>query len=484
MSSSFAVYPPFVIEPRTLDRQRERLYLDNMEDKGSEYPSQAPPELRLAMVAIQHLEKKNKAIEKTGELNDKLGDINKKVEEATQKVSDTEISSNNERAKLGGLGRFFGENTRKSKVAKVTDESAKVAQERAGVMNETVKTLETYARESELVSANLKSGPTETSSKMTEALKQQGVVKAYTEFGYPIENADNLPTKETFDNIRTIVYELKFARGIEQQEESVKNSEEYLEQNPSDPRNRKGLEDRKITLERMKKEAEMKSVECVLDMTPFIEVATEICDKENISLSEKLIEIAIKEGMQITQGVEGKYLRGAIDFARDKRGGPVSAGDVAYYAIGAFQLNSFFEHRKNISGRNRLPYVIAYTAGALTNGSPTGLSHHLRNWLSETIPGAVIDSVRENGKWTIKQTASEARGYGYFLKPENERKQFSEGQTYEQGWVDIVTEANGISTRVYDKLGEKRRFNAQRNFSFSTYGPPQFGAPVLKNPNS
>ena len=111
MSSSFAVYPPFVIEPRTLDRQRERLYLDNMEDKGSEYPSQAPPELRLAMVAIQHLEKKNKAIEKTGELNDKLGDINKKVEEATQKVSDTEISSNNERAKLGGLGRFFGENT-------------------------------------------------------------------------------------------------------------------------------------------------------------------------------------------------------------------------------------------------------------------------------------------------------------------------------------------------------------------------------------
>lgn len=124
--------------------------------------------------------------------------------------------------------------------------------------------------------------------------------------------------------------------------------------------------------------------------------------------------------------------------------------------------------------------MIAFAAGALANGSPTGLSHHLRNWLSETIPGAGMDSTRENSKWVIKQTAPIARGYGYFLNPDNERKQFSEGQTYEQGWVDIVTEANKIATGVYDKLGERRRFNAQRNFSLSSWGAPQFGVPVLK----
>ncbi|MCX6705369.1 MAG: hypothetical protein NT162_03495 [Candidatus Woesebacteria bacterium] len=462
-----------------------------MEDAGAKNPSEIPfSGGRVDAVIDKYKKIESEAQVKADDLQGKemslLGNLHQAVEDRDKLEASNQAQEN----KFGRLGGLFGkkgrEEAEQSAAANVGAAEAVLNQNSEGILTN----LGQVEHAEEEIAANKLGGPTEISSKMTEALKQQDVIKVYAEFGYPVEGA-KLPTKELFDNLRDFVYQLKFKPGIEENQKSFEGQKTYLAENREYLEKNgyaKGYEDRiKQWTENLPKrirDAEMASAEVVLNITPFIEVATEICDKENIPLSQRLMETAIKEGMQITQGVEGKYLQEAWNFVKEKKNGSVSSNDVAYYAIGASQLDKFFKNRPNIEGRNRLPYVIAYAAGALANGAPSSMPYHLRNWLSETIPGAGIDSNREGGKWVVKQTEPYARGFGYFLSDGRDRNQYDEGQTYERGWVDIVTEANEIALKIYDKLGEKRRFNAQNNYKSGSYGRPQFGVPVLREPDS
>jgi hypothetical protein len=461
-----------------------------MEDSDAKNPSEIPLNAgRVDAVIDKYKKVESEGESKIDELQSNETALTKNLGEASREHVEIAASNRSQESKLGGLGALFGkkgrEEAEQSAVANITTAESTL-NENLEYQNEVVGQVE-HAEEE--IAANKLGGPTEISSKMTEALKQQDVTKAYAEFGYPTENA-KLPTKELFDNLRDFVYQLKFKPGIEENQKAFEGQKTYLAENREYLEKNgyaKGYEDRikqwTENLPKRTRDAEMASAEVVLNMTPFIEITTEICDKENIPLSQRLMETAIKEGMQITQGVEGKYLMEAWNFVREKKGS-VTSNDVGYYAIGASQLDKFFKNRPNIEGRNRLPYVIAYAAGALANGAPANMPDHLRNWLSETIPGPGAESIREGGKWVVKQTEPHARGYGYFLSDGRERNQFDEGQTYEQGWVDIVTEANEIALKVYDKLGERRRFNAQNNYKSGSIGRPQFGVPILKNPNS
>jgi hypothetical protein len=461
-----------------------------MEDRGDQNPSEIPLNNgRVGAVIDKYKQIETSGQTKVDELQGNEASLARNLNQASAKQNEIKTVNQAQESKFGGLGGIFGKKDREE--AEQTAVTNVGAAEAALNQNseDILANLKQVEHAGEEISANKLGGPLEASSKMTEALKQQDVIKVYAEFGYPVENA-KLPTKELFDNLRNFVYELKFKPGIEENQKSFEGDKTYLAENREYLEKNgyaKGYEDRikqwTENLPKRTRDAEMASAEVVLNVTPFIEVATEICDKENIPLSERLLETAIKEGMQITQGVEGKYLQEAWNFVKEKKNGSVTSNDVAYYAIGASQLDKFFKYRPNIEGRNRLPYVIAYAAGALANGVPSSMPHHLRNWLSETIPGPGGDGVREGGKWVVKQTEPHARGYGYFLSDGRERNQFNEGQTYEQGWVDIVTEANEIALKIYDKLGEKRRFNAQNNYKSSMYGRPQFGVPVLKDPN-
>jgi len=181
-------------------------------------------------------------------------------------------------------------------------------------------------------------------------------------------------------------------------------------------------------------------------------------------MSENLIIAAFTEGLNITKEVSSKD---TWNFVREKQGGAVSAMDVGYYQTAAASMEKFFSRRKNIVGEARLPYIIAYAAGELVNNAPAHVVLDLRNLISEAIP--------------VEHSSGEKSplGFGYSI----EHNTFREMTTNDPGVVDAFTQANKISSNIFDTLREKRRFDMESKFASGMgSGRPDFSrmTPTLR----
>ncbi len=443
--------------------------------------------------AVLKMEEKNQEI--TNQKNEQ--EANYRQEKKHTNLS--EIQRQTKENQFFGLGKLFGKKERevqraedeqkmaeiRSKLEQVT-EADKQNQQDLQETNEAISQNEKKAKHAEeLVRANELGGPMRTSEGMREALQKQDSVKFYQEAGYPIENADYLLPMPIINKLIDELQKPELSREIDSVDsyfrikKTVAERKERIESETATQHDIDSFPEDKSWLEKTKESVRNEAIQMVVKMTPFYEEIVKLVDKEKIPLSQNLIVNAMLEGLKITRGISGEYALEAVNFTKQRKGEYISGGDVGYSEVGASQLDKFFSYRKNIQGRNRLPYVLAYGAGALCNKNVMHQALHLRNWLAETIPTPKTEQVRKNGEWVTEQSEPISRGFGHIMLEEP----ISRGwqiTTKDKGWYEAVKEANEICREISQSLRQKRLIDAQRHF---TSGFQRYGAQLFEKPS-
>lgn len=300
------------------------------------------------------------------------------------------------------------------------------------------------ARVQELIEANKRGGPMSVSSKMTEALKRQDEIQRdphlaekrfYREKGYEVPGDKMLPI-EVFTSMKALV-----GKDYNHQEANV---------------------DRLIVM-----------------MAAANEAALEYADAHALSPEQQHLVASYDLGQRITDGVSGPDFRLVHNFVERKQERESSSGMHGYYEIGAAQLDDFFNRRGIPEGEARVPYVVAYTAGALANGSPMFLGPISRDWLAETLPSEKTNWVRKEEQWVEESQPPKPRGLGSFIVPRagNSFELQSKGTT-DRGLADVMKKAGDIVRGVDAKLKERRvDYAVVNHFDAYRIADPPFVAP-------
>ena len=330
--------------------------------------------------------------------------------------------------------------------------------------------------------------PIQTSPELTQTLNKQDelskTLKFYSEHKYSAEQPQYLLTSEIREELKDGFLKQRGILGYQQtifiitKATEAKRTElnEYSKLTNPDPERLKKLKNTLIEQEdyliketgRVNNKIENKIVE----ITPVYEEIVKLTDEENIPVSQHLVTRAIIEGFSIT--ADQNMNRGE-ELVKEKKG-YYSSSDTGYYAIGAANLKEFFERRKNIPEKNRLPYIIAYAAGALANGAPARMVDHLRLWIAENTPVAQTERVRENGEWVDKISDPTVLGFGYFIG--KSLYDYQERGTRNKALVETITKGNNIAMRVYDGLEAKYQYDMVNHFG-GGYGRPNLKVPQL-----
>jgi hypothetical protein len=431
--------------------------------------------------AVLEMEEGNKEI--TSQKNEQ--EANYRQEKKHTNLS--EIQRQTKENQFFGLGKLFGKKERevqraedeqkmaeiRSKLEQVT-EADKQNQQDLQETNEAISQNEKKAKHAEeLVRANKLGGPMRTSEGMREALQKQDSVKFYREVNYPIENTDYLIPQPIIEQLTPKIQTLVLNAGtydsdssvhfdlirVQKIEEKVTKNKKILEEGSVNQVITQELsEDQKsLELEKTKLQLKVNSEvrKAIIGITPFYEKIIKLTDQEQIPLSQHLLTQMITRGMQISS-VEG------WEFAEKVLGRRVDRG-MAFMSRGDSELEKFFSRYKNIQGRNRLPYVLAFGAGALIDNhyyKQDSVHQSLRNLLAETLPVPRTESVIENNQWVTKTTEPQEKGYGHVLKL-SERRGYGKTlkdlieTTDDPGWYEAVKEANQIVSNIYKVMLEK-----------------------------
>lgn len=283
------------------------------------------------------------------------------------------------------------------------------------------------ARVQELIEANKHGGPMTVSREMTQALTRQDEIQRdphlaekrfYRENGYDVAEDKMLPI-EVFTGMKALV-----GKDYHHQEADV---------------------DRLTVM-----------------MAAVNEVALEYADAHALSPEQQHLVASYDLGQRITDGVSGSGFTMAYDFAIQKLDGetPWSTG-VGYYTIGAAQLNNFFNKHQIPEGEARVPYILAYTSGALANGVPMYLGPISRDWLADALPCERTETVRRDGSWVEESRPAMPRGLGSFIIKRDDPESSGswtiqrEGTT-DRGLADVMKKAGDIVRSVYEKFKERR----------------------------
>lgn len=283
-----------------------------------------------------------------------------------------------------------------------------------------------------LIDANQRGGPMRVSPEMTAALEQQAKIKQdpvlalrkfYREHRIDIPESKMLPL-EVFLNMQSLI-------GTEFR-------------NPAD-------------------------VEpLIVMMSAANEVALEYSDERNLAIDQKKFVDAYALGRGITEGVTGKDTGMVYDFLRLKQGRrEISSNDAGYYTIAAAQLEQFFRYSGIPEGEQRVPYIIAYTAGALANGRAMYLGHIARDLIADTLPYSQTTWTRQDGQWVEGSEDPKSRGLGSFITPRDAYSSWAieRDGTTDRGLVEVMTAAGSI-VRDLDKRFLERRIDYNKRIHF------------------
>lgn len=218
----------------------------------------------------------------------------------------------------------------------------------------------------------------------------------------------------------------------------------------------------------------------IIAVSAVNEIALRYADANSIKVDQSKYASLFHEGLTITQGVNERFGR-SYDFVRRKEGkDTVSTNDVGYYAIGVAHMEELFNRLGIPEGEERVPYILAYTAGAIVNGIPMGLGEICRAWVADSIPVAGEETVRENGEWVKKMTPPKPRGFGSFI---------TRGEAYKYLTIVLKGSSDIGAVGAMEKAGEivrplGTRLNEKRNYDLGQEFGEQVKDPVLlKSPN-
>jgi hypothetical protein len=279
----------------------------------------------------------------------------------------------------------------------------------------------------QIIEANQRGGPRTISKDMTKALQEQDALQQemryYQEQGINITPDQMLPT-ELYAGLRSQTGEIRIQR---------------------------------TTPEQINHRLNM--------MTAFYDSAIEYADAHGVQVDmQKLIE-AIRQGEHITDDIEG---RGVWDFIANKIGerDRMSASYIGYYGIGAYQLENFLRRIGIPPGEAQIPYIIAYAAGAIDNGAPQDMEHHLKHWLVDTLPSTHTTRVRDNSQWVDKQSEPAPRGLGsaYLFDRQREYWGVEHDGTNDPGLAEVMKKAGDTVRSIGQKMREMRAFGFDYSF--------------------
>ena len=212
-------------------------------------------------------------------------------------------------------------------------------------------------------------------------------------------------------------------------------------------------------------------------LTAFMEGAIDYADENNLSVDRELLAAAMDYGRTINKDLSSA---GVFRFFESRRPHYVPA-EIGYYAVGAKQLEEFFNKRgREIpEGEARVPYLIAYAGGVMEQGGAQHVIHHLRDWIVDTLPVSGTQRVRKEGEWVTEKTPPKPRGLGSFITPSHPMLSWrieNEG-TSDEGLIEVMSRANGIVDKVDEIMRERRvHYSLQKNF----HG--EFGERLIKTP--
>lgn len=301
-------------------------------------------------------------------------------------------------------------------------------------------------RTQELVEANRRGGPMAVSIEMTNALNRQDQIREqvrfYKERGYDITANKMLPL-EVYTGLRALI------------------GKDYHHQ-----------------------EADIEGL--IVMMTAANEVALGYADSNGLRIEQQRLTDAYDLGQRITDGVTGSDTRMTYDLVRRKQGREqISTNDAGYYAVGAAQLENFFNRNQIPEGEERVPYVVAYTAGALANGAAQLLGPILRDWLADTLPSERTEMVRKEGEWVEESQPAKPRGLGSFITPKDAYSSWDLQRkgTTDRGLADVMKKAGDI-VRSIDRRFRDRRvdYNIIQHFEAQRIEDPRFLNPQTSSP--
>ena len=405
-----------------------------------------------------------------------------------------------------GLGKFFGRQERQqlaeqdeAKMEELRRQLRSTRQEAEIAQNNLQKTessqnelLRSAKHATEVKQANESGGPMEASSKMTESLKSQDVVKYYSEVNYPIENTDYLIPQPIIEQLTPKIQELILNRGtndssspvhysmirVQGIEERITKNKKILKEGTADQEIKIRIEAlqrnlwwensqssknyetiNKIREEIAKNEGILKTETATQEINEELSEDQKSLELEKTKLQlkinsevkkaivgitpfyEEIIKLTDQEQIPLSQHLFTQMIArgmqissvGGGEFAEKVLGRGVNLG-TALNSRGDSELEKFFSKYRNIQDRNRLPYVLAFGAGVLIDDryyKGSSVHESLRNWLAETLPVQGRESVRENNQWVTKTTEPQEKGFGYVLK-------LSERMGYGKSLKDLI----------------------------------------------
>jgi hypothetical protein len=419
--------------------------------ESANFPS---PEQRVINTINQHQEASTQALsgkvgidKKATEVEAQLSSLAEKNQQITHNL-ETLQNTQQERGILGKLGSFItGQSVVEQKQAQSLQKKlTNLETQETGLkgeaehLGETKKVLEKkFLRESTLTEANKRNisrheegkkppeervVPITTSPEMRQALDRQreisDSIKFYAEYNYSDEPKYLMPV--------SLIGQLK---------QSIKESGRYI-----------NVPDKIIE-------------KTIVEITPLYKEIIKLADEKKIPVNLNLINKAFTEGINITYSIGSSSV---ADFISEKLGKRAGWLDTSYYAMGAANLDRFFEKRKNIQGENRLPYVIAYATGVLVNKAPYRTAELLRDWIAETVPVPRKEIVYEKGQFVEKDLGSLPLGYGFFIKRQDDLK-----ETRDEGVIEAMKVAREIVVNIDLTYKEKQLYKMREGF-FSFFG--------------
>lgn len=178
------------------------------------------------------------------------------------------------------------------------------------------------------------------------------------------------------------------------------------------------------------------------EVTACYEVALQLADELKVQLNPHLFVKAFAEGLQI-------YHKGSNEGWRRKGeflGHQASASEVGYYEMGAAMLERFFNSRSNIKDRARVPYIVAYAAGAMEFGNALHLADWLRLWVAAAVDVTKTEKIYLDGEMQEQQSKG-ALGFDSFMDDYNKRLVF-EGGNLKPGMAEGLTLGNDVAIRL------------------------------------
>lgn len=209
----------------------------------------------------------------------------------------------------------------------------------------------------------------------------------------------------------------------------------------------------------------------ILMMTAANESALNFADSNGLRVEQERLVDAYDLGLGITDGVTGGDTSMVYDFVKRKLGRDyVTADETGYYAVAAAQLDRLFTRNQIPEGEGRVPYIIAYTAGALANGAAMYLGNISRDLIADTIPYAKTEMVRKNGNWVEETQPSKPRGLGSFVTQYHPISSWAiqRNGTSDKGLAEVMKKAGDIVRDMDQKFKGRgvsypmiRHFNVQ-----------------------